>query len=158
MRSFAYSWANTLVGVHHSRFRALICKCKSTVFVYVNGTQHMCIDFDGHHSGGSSFVYVNDFCYYRNCLYTHRYKFSSEKKKTGKESQYIVSRPEPVSDPPFGSDRESGCDKKLTPQEVRSPLPDCKNHGHQLLFINRFFFSPWVELIAEICNWPLILH
>ena len=25
----------------------------------------MCIDFDGYHSGGSSFVYVNDFCYYR---------------------------------------------------------------------------------------------
>ena len=21
----------------------------------------MCIDYDGHHSGGSSFVYVNDF-------------------------------------------------------------------------------------------------
>ena len=51
------------------------------MFVYVNETQYMCIDFDGHHSGGSSFVYVNDFCYYRNCLYTHRYKFSSEKKK-----------------------------------------------------------------------------
>ena len=61
--------------------RALICKCKSAVFVYVNDTQWMCIDFDGDHSGGSSFVYVNDFCYYRNCLYTHRYKFSSEKKK-----------------------------------------------------------------------------
>ena len=30
----------------------------------------MCIDCDGHHSGSSSFVYVNDFCYYRNCLYT----------------------------------------------------------------------------------------
>ena len=69
----------------------------------------MCIDFDGHHSGGSSFVYVNDFCYYKNCLYTHRYKFSL-KKKTGKESQYIVSRPEPGSDPPIGSDRESGGD------------------------------------------------
>ena len=41
----------------------------------------MCIDFDGHHSGGSSFVYVNDFCYYRNCLCTHRYKFIFEKKK-----------------------------------------------------------------------------
>ena len=27
----------------------------------------MCIDFDGHHFGGSSFVYVSDFCYYRNC-------------------------------------------------------------------------------------------
>ena len=52
----------------------------------------MCIDFDGHHSGGSSFVYVKYFCYYGNCLYTHRYKFSSEKKKTGKESQYMVSR------------------------------------------------------------------
>ena len=38
----------------------------------------MCIDFDGHHSGGSSFVYVNDFCYYINCLYTHRYKFNSD--------------------------------------------------------------------------------
>ena len=43
------------------RFCALICKCKSIVSVYVNGTQYMCIDFDGHHSGGSSFVYVNDF-------------------------------------------------------------------------------------------------
>ena len=70
----------------------------------------MCIDFDGHHFGGSSFVYVNDFCYYRNCLYTHRYKFSSDKEQIN-ESQYIVSRPGPDSDPPFGSDRESGCDK-----------------------------------------------
>ena len=41
----------------------------------------MCIDFDGHHSGGRSFVYVNDFCYYKKYLYTNRYKFSSEKKK-----------------------------------------------------------------------------
>ena len=41
----------------------------------------MCIDMDGHHSDGSSFVHVNDFCYYGNCLYTHIYKFSSEKKK-----------------------------------------------------------------------------
>ena len=31
----------------------------------------MCIDFYGHHSGGSSFIYVQmNFCYYRNCLYT----------------------------------------------------------------------------------------
>ena len=61
----------------------------------------MCIDMDGHHSDGSSFVYVNDFFYYGNCLYTHRYKFSSEKKKTGKESQYIVSRPGTGSNPPI---------------------------------------------------------
>ena len=79
----------------------------------------MCIDFDRHHSGGSFFLYVNDFCYYRNCLYTHRYKFSSEKKKekkTVKESQYIVSHPELGSDPLFGSDRESGCDKVPRPK------------------------------------------
>ena len=31
--------------------------------------------------------------------------------KTGKESQYKVSRPELDSDPPIGSNRESGCDK-----------------------------------------------
>ena len=77
----------------------------------------MCIDFDGHHSGGSSFVYVNDFFYFRNCLYTHRYKFSFEKKKTGKESQHTVSRPEPSSDPPFGSDWESGCDIRSMSQK-----------------------------------------
>ena len=62
----------------------------------------MCIDFDGHYSGGSSFVYVNDFCYYRNCLYTHKYKFSFEKKKTGKESQYMVSLPGLGSDLQIG--------------------------------------------------------
>ena len=42
----------------------------------------MCIDSYGHHYGGSSFVYVNYFCYERNCLYTHKYKFSSEKVKS----------------------------------------------------------------------------
>ena len=52
----------------------------------------MCIDFDGHHSGGSSFVYVNDFCCYINYLYTHRYKFNSDTEHIN-ESQYIVSRP-----------------------------------------------------------------
>ena len=81
MKTSTYSWASTLVWVHHNMSRALICKCKSIGFVYVNGTQYICIDFDGHHYGDSSFVYVNDFCYYINCLCTHRYKFSSEKKK-----------------------------------------------------------------------------
>ena len=32
-------------------------------------------------------------------------------KKTGKESQYMVSHPELDSDAPIGSDRESGCDR-----------------------------------------------
>ena len=34
-----------------------------------------------------------------------------KKKKSGKESQYIVSHPELSSDPPIGSDRESGRDR-----------------------------------------------
>ena len=67
----------------------------------------MCIDFDGHHSGGSSFVYVNDFCYSRKCLYTYRYKFSSNKEQVN-ESHYIVSRPGLCSDPTFGSDLDPG--------------------------------------------------
>ena len=41
----------------------------------------MCIDFDGHYFGGSSFVYVNDFCYYRNCLYTTGTSSAMRKKK-----------------------------------------------------------------------------
>ena len=69
----------------------------------------MCIDFDGHHSGGSSFMYVNDFSYYRNCLCTHRYKFGFKKKKTGKESQYIASRPRnPVRIRQSGQTRNRG--------------------------------------------------
>ena len=81
----------------------------------------MCIDFDRHHSDGSSFMYVNDFCYYRNCLYTHRYKFNFEKKKTGKESQYMVLLPGLGSDSPIGSDRESGRDTIF----VIDPLKIC---------------------------------
>ena len=41
------------------------------------------------------FVNENDFCYYINCLYNHRYKFSSEKEQVN-ESQYIVLRPDSV--------------------------------------------------------------
>ena len=41
------------------------------------------------------FVNENDFCYYRNCLYNHMYKFNSEKEQVN-ESQYIVSRPDSV--------------------------------------------------------------
>ena len=67
----------------------------------------MCIDFDGYHFGGSVFVYVNDFCYYRNCLYTHRYKFSSDTKQIN-ESQHIVSRPGLGLDPSFGLDQDLG--------------------------------------------------
>ena len=36
---------------------------------------------------------------------------SALKKISGKESQYMFSQPGTGSDPPIGSDRESGCDK-----------------------------------------------
>ena len=75
----------------------------------------MCIDFDGHHSDGSSFVYVNDFCYYRNCLYTTGISsaLKKKKKKQVKNPRYMVSHPETGSDPPIESDRESGRDNHV---------------------------------------------
>ena len=65
----------------------------------------MCIDFDGHHFVGISFV---DAYYILILLYIYIYK-----KNTGKESQYIVSHLELSLDPPFRPDRESGCDNSL---------------------------------------------
>ena len=49
----------------------------------------MCIDIYGHHSSGSSFVYINDFCYYRNCLYNHRYRYSSEKEQVNESPSTV---------------------------------------------------------------------
>ena len=52
--------------------------------------------------------------------HTHRYKFGFIyiKKKLGKESQYLVSHSELGSDPPIGSDRESGCDKLVSEPDL----------------------------------------
>ena len=84
----------------------------------------MCIDFYGHHFGGSSFVCVNDFCYYKNCLYTNRYKFNFGKKKKQVKSPSIESRAHKLGlNPPFGSDRESGCDR-LNPYGVNPSEAD----------------------------------
>ena len=41
------------------------------------------------------------------------------KKKSGKESQYMVSHPETGSDPPIGSDWELGCDKLVLEPRFR---------------------------------------
>ena len=69
----------------------------------------MCKNFKGSHSGGSSFVNVND-CWLLQKLFVYqRYKFSFEKKKN-KEFQYMVSHPENGSDSPIGSDRDRGRD------------------------------------------------
>ena len=45
----------------------------------------MCKNFNGSHSGGSSFVNVNDCWLLQNYLYTHKYKLNSEKKKKKKK-------------------------------------------------------------------------
>ena len=54
----------------------------------------MCRDYNGYHSGGSSFVYVNDSWLLQKLFVYHRYKLNSEKKK--KKSQYMVSHSKPV--------------------------------------------------------------
>ena len=59
------------------------------------------------------------FGYYKNCLYTRRYKFSSEKKKQVKSLRYMVSHPETGSDPPIGSDWELGRDKLVSESRFR---------------------------------------
>ena len=58
----------------------------------------MCINFNGYHSGGSSFLIVNG-CWFK-------------KKNKNKESQYMVSHPETGLDSPIGSDRDRGRDSK----------------------------------------------
>ena len=71
----------------------------------------MCINFNGYHSDGSSFLIVNDCWLLQKLFVYHRYKFSLKKKKKKKESQYMVSLPETGSDSPIGSDRDRGRDK-----------------------------------------------
>ena len=65
----------------------------------------MCIDFDGHHSGGSSFDSVI------RCGPYPQVPVLFKKKKKKKKSPIPESRvPETGSDPPIGSDRDSGRD------------------------------------------------
>ena len=45
----------------------------------------MCINFNGYHSGGSSFLIVNDCWLLQKLFVYHRYKFSFLKKKERKK-------------------------------------------------------------------------
>ena len=74
----------------------------------------MCRDFNGYHSGGSSFVYVNDFGYYKNYLYTHRYKLNSEKKKQVKSPSIWFRTPKPVWIRQAGRTRNRGMTDMLS--------------------------------------------
>ena len=72
----------------------------------------MCIDFDGHHSGGSSFVNENDFFfYYRNYVCITIGTSSALRKNRSMRVPVVQSRTGLDSDPPFGSDRERGVTK-----------------------------------------------
>ena len=72
----------------------------------------MCIDIDGHHFDGSSFVYVMIFVIKEIvCIPTGTSSALKKKRKKSKESQYMVSHPKTGTDPPIGSVRESGRDK-----------------------------------------------
>ena len=65
-------------------------------------------DYNGYHSGGSSFVYVNDSWLLQKLFVYHRYKLNSEKKK--KKVPVHGFAPKTGSDSPIGSDRDRGRD------------------------------------------------
>ena len=64
----------------------------------------MCIDFDGHHSGGSSFDSII------SVGHTHRCQMAFKKKNQVRSPSLESRVPETGSDPPIGSGRESGHD------------------------------------------------
>ena len=92
----------------------------------------MCIDFDGHHSGGSSFVNENDFCYYRNYVCITTGTSSTLRKNRSMRVPAVQSRTGLGSDPPFGSDRECGVTFSIrvgTKEDVRN-LPHTARPAH----------------------------
>ena len=54
----------------------------------------MCINFNGYHSGGSSFLNINDCWLLQKLFVYHRYMVSSEKKK--RSPSIWLRTPEPV--------------------------------------------------------------
>ena len=56
----------------------------------------MCINFNGSHSGGSSFVNINDCGLLQKLSVYHRYKFSFEKKKIIRRPSIWFRTPKPV--------------------------------------------------------------
>ena len=50
----------------------------------------MCKNFNGSHSGGSSFINVNDCWLLQKLFVYHRYKFSFKKKKKKKKKNIYI--------------------------------------------------------------------
>ena len=82
----------------------------------------MCKNFNGSHSGGSSFVNVNDCWLLQKLFVYHRYKLNSKKKKKKKKVLVHGFAPETGSDSPIGSDRDRGRDGDS--HDKKSPYPD----------------------------------
>ena len=55
----------------------------------------MCLDFDGHHSGGSSFDMTFGFCY-KMWAITHRYRLAFKKKNQVKSPSHGLASRKPV--------------------------------------------------------------
>ena len=95
----------------------------------------MCKNCNGSHSGGSSFVNVNDCWLIQKLFVYHRYKFSFKIYiyiYIYMKSQYMVSHSETGSDSPIGSDRDRGRDRKCI---------------H--IYIDFFFFCIWIGNESE---------
>ena len=72
----------------------------------------MCLDFDGHHSGGSSLICISYLDYVLKCGPYPQVSVLFKKKKNQVKSPSPESRvPETGSDPPIGSGRDSGRDR-----------------------------------------------
>ena len=56
----------------------------------------MCKNFNGSHSGGSSFVNVNDCWLFQKLFVNHRYKFCFKKKKKIRSPNIWFRTPKPV--------------------------------------------------------------
>ena len=70
--------------------------------------------------------------YYKNYLYTHRYKLNSEKKKKKKKVPVHGFAPETGSDSPIGSDRDRGRDKV--------PIQSGQDYKGEFTFPNSLYY------------------
>ena len=79
------------------------------------GLSYICLDFDGHHSGGSSFdLYIKYLLKLSDVGHTHRCQLVLKKKNQVKSPSPESRVPETGSDPPIGSGRDSGRDKLVS--------------------------------------------
>ena len=84
----------------------------------------MCIDFDGHHFGGSSFDSVIRCGPYPQVPDRFKKKKKNQVKSPSPESRV----PETGSDPPIGSGRDSGRDRQPGPRQKQTRSSASRSH------------------------------